>query len=390
MPVRRSAAARAAALAAGLLAALLLALPAGAQSMSTPARAALVKDMLSGAVLLEKDADEPLPPASMSKLMTLYMVFEALESGRLRLDDTFRTSKYASSIGGSRMFIRPGVAVSVENLLRGVVVQSGNDAAVALAEALSGTEEAFAELMNRRAAEMGLVNSHFANATGWPEPGHVMSVRDLAILGERIILDFPELYKMFAETEFTWENIDQRNRNPLLYADIGADGLKTGHTEEAGYGLVASAVRDGRRVMMVVTGLGTQGERRRESERLVNWAFRAFDTKVLHAAGEPVIDADVWVGQQSTVPLAPVRDVILTAPIGQLEKARVTAHYDAPLPAPIAAGDAVGRIEIAVPGLAPVSVPLAATEAVAPGGFLVRMEAAAELLVRRAIDAAGF
>ncbi|MEM8595743.1 MAG: D-alanyl-D-alanine carboxypeptidase family protein, partial [Pseudomonadota bacterium] len=357
-----------------------LAPSARAAEMATPARAAIVKDMRSGAILLEKNADEPLPPASMSKLMTLLVVFEWLENGRLRLDDTFRTSEYAASLGGSKMFIRAGEEVSVEDLLRGVVVQSGNDSAVALAEAIAGTEEAFATLMNRRVEELGIENAHFSNATGWPHPDHVMSVRALMEVGERIVLDHPDIYPMFAEEVFTWDGIEQRNRNPMLGRVEGADGLKTGHTQEAGYGLVASAIRDGRRVMLVVTGLDSVGQRRQETERLMNWAFRAFDTEVLQAAGEPVVEAETWVGATDRVPLAPVEDVILTVPIGTLDDTKLTAVYDGPLPAPIQAGDVVGQLEIAVPGLPVRRVDLAATTDVAPGGFLVRVEAAARLL----------
>jgi len=236
---------------AAVLAAIAFSYPAPAQEpqvQTTPARAAIVVDLTSGAVLLEKEADTPLPPASMSKLMTLDVVFEALESGRLSLDDTFRVSAYAASMGGSKMFIRDGETVSVADLLRGVIVQSGNDAAVALAEAISGTEAAFATLMNQRAEAMGLTHSNFSNATGWPDPQHMMSPRDLARLAERIITHYPDHYRIFSEESFTWDGITQRNRNPLLGVTEGADGLKTGHTEEAGYGLVASAIRDGRRI----------------------------------------------------------------------------------------------------------------------------------------------
>jgi D-alanyl-D-alanine carboxypeptidase (penicillin-binding protein 5/6) len=249
------------------------------QTQTTPARGAIVIDLTSGAVLLDKNADTPIPPASMSKLMTLEVVFEALETGRLALDDTFRTSVRAAAMGGSKMYIRSGKAVSVESLLRGVIVQSGNDAAVALAEAISGTEEAFAALMTQRAADIGLTNSHFANSTGWPDPQHRMSPRDLATLAERIITRYPQHYGIFAETEFTWDGVTQPNRNPLLGAGIGADGLKTGHTEEAGYCLVASARRGERRILLVVTGLESSQQRRQEAERLINWAARLSNSR---------------------------------------------------------------------------------------------------------------
>jgi D-alanyl-D-alanine carboxypeptidase (penicillin-binding protein 5/6) len=358
-----------------------------AQTQTTPARGAIVIDLTSGAVLLEKNADTPIPPASMSKLMTLEVVFEALETGRLTLDDTFRTSVRAAAMGGSKMYIRSGEAVSVENLLRGVIVQSGNDAAVALAEAISGTEEAFAVLMNQRAAALGLTNSHFANATGWPDPQHRMSPRDLATLAERIITRYPQHYSIFAETDFTWDGITQPNRNPLLGNGIGADGLKTGHTEEAGYCLVASAKRGERRILLVVTGLESPQQRRQEAERLINWAFRAFETTRLYKAGEPVAEAEVWIGAAGKVALVPARDLIVTAPYGMLAKAEISAHFSEPIEAPIAAGTELGRIEVALPGVTPVSVPLVAAEAVERGGITARLEAATRLLMRRLLAA---
>ena len=357
------------------------------QTQTTPARGAIVIDLTSGAVLLEKNADTPIPPASMSKLMTLEVVFDALETGRLALDDTFRTSERAAAMGGSKMFIRSGEAVSVENLLRGVIVQSGNDAAVALAEAISGTEEAFAALMNQRAADIGLAGSHFTNATGWPDQQHRMSPRDLATLAERIITRYPQRYAMFSEAEFTWDGITQNNRNPLLGNGLGADGLKTGHTAEAGYGLVASAKRGERRILLVVTGLESAQQRKQEAGRLINWAFRAFETTRLYKAGEPVAEAKVWIGAADTVALAPARDLIVTVPYGMLEKAEISAHFSEPVEAPVAAGAELGRLEVALPGVAPVSVPLVAAEAVERGGITARLEAAVRLLMKRLLAA---
>jgi D-alanyl-D-alanine carboxypeptidase (penicillin-binding protein 5/6) len=359
------------------------------QTQTTPARAAIVIDLTSGAVLLEKNADTPIPPASMSKLMTLEVVFDALETGRLALGDTFRTSERAAAMGGSKMFIRSGEVVSVDDLLRGVIVQSGNDAAVALAEAISGTEEAFAVLMNQRAADLGLTGSRFTNATGWPDPQHRMSPRDLAALAERIIVQYPKQYALFSETEFTWDGITQSNRNPLLDAGIGADGLKTGHTEEAGYGLVASAKRGERRILLVVTGLESVQQRSQEAERLINWAFRAFETTRLYKAGEPVAEAEIWIGAADRVALAPARDLIVTVPYGLLEKAEISAHLVEPVEAPVAAGAELGRLEVVLPGVTPVSVPLVAAETVERGGIAARLEAAARLLIRRLLSGEG-
>jgi serine-type D-Ala-D-Ala carboxypeptidase (penicillin-binding protein 5/6) len=357
------------------------------QTHDTPARAAMVVDLTSGATLLEKEADQPLPPASMSKLMTLYMAFEALDRGLISMDDEFRTSARAAAMGGSKMFIRDGELVSVENLLRGIVVQSGNDAAVALAEALAGTEEAFAARMNERAADIGLTNSYFANATGWPHPDQHMSMRDLVRLASLLIERFSQYYPMFAETQFGWDGVEQRNRNPLLGLGIGADGLKTGHTEEAGYGLVASAKRGERRVVMAIAGLDSAGARSHEAERLINWAFRAFETRQLYTAGEGLVEAPVWIGATPRVMLAPERDVTVTAPYGNIEKAALKIRYDAPVEAPVEAGQRIGSIEIAVPDLAPFSVPLVATAAVERGGFVARVQAAAELMLGEVIPA---
>ena len=356
--------------------------PAAAQALETPARAAIVVDLTSGAVLLEKNADAPLPPASMSKLMTLYMVFEALKEGRLTLEDRFPVSEKAWRMGGSKMFVRVGDRIRVADLLMGVTVQSGNDACVVLAEGLAGTEEAFAEQMNRRAAEIGLTDSHFLNATGWPDDGHVMSVRDLARLAERIVTEFPDHYRHFSIREFTWEDITQRNRNPLLDLGLGVDGMKTGHTEAAGYGLTASAERDGRRVVAVLAGLESVGQRKTEAEKIVSWAFREFRTGTLYPAGAPIAEAEVWIGDAPTVGLAPVADVVVTAPFAQADAVAARIVYDGPVPAPIAAGDVIARLVVTAPGMEPVSHPLAATADVGAGGVLARVEAAARLLLR--------
>jgi len=366
--------------------------PARAVEQSTPAGTAILVDLSSGAVLLEKNADRPVPPASMSKLMTLYVVFEALETGRIASDDVDEISPTAAAIGGSSMFLRPGERVSVENLVKGVAVQSGNDASVALAEALAGTEAAFAEYMTTRGREMGLENSVFVNATGWPHPDHRMTARDLATVAARLVRDFPERYRVFAREEFAFDGrvpANRFNRNPLLGLGIGADGLKTGHTEAAGYGLVASAERDGRRVVLVVTGLESTAQRRRESERLINWAFRAFETRRIYRAGEPVLEADVWIGAEPTVALAPERDVVLTVPLVGFGETGMTARYDAPVAAPVARGDRLGELTLSVTDMPDVTVPLVAATDVAAGGFGARFSAAASLLLDRVLPDGG-
>ncbi|MEM0943985.1 MAG: D-alanyl-D-alanine carboxypeptidase family protein [Pseudomonadota bacterium] len=351
---------------------------------TTPARAALVIDMATGAVLLEKDADEPLPPASMSKLMTLYMVFEALEQGRLSLDDTFAVSAKAQGMGGSTMYLDTRDKVSVEDLILGIIVQSGNDACVVVAEGLAGSEAAFADLMTQRGREIGLTGSVFANSTGWPHPDHRMTIRDLVTLSTRLIEDFPQYYPYFAETEFDFDGrapANRFNRNPLLGLDIGADGLKTGHTAEAGFGLTASALRNGRRVVLAVTGLETQAQRRQETERLVNWAFRAFEAHELYPAGTQLAEAEVWLGEEGSVPLVTAEEITAIVPAGRLGEAQLTARFDSPVEAPIAEGATLGTLEISAPGMAPVTVPLLAAHGVARGGFLARLTAAGRLVL---------
>ncbi|TVQ54628.1 MAG: D-alanyl-D-alanine carboxypeptidase [Rhodobacteraceae bacterium] len=375
---------RRAALPAAFAFAAALAAPPPAGAIETPARAAIVVDVTSGAVLLEKNADQPLPPASMSKLMTLNMVFEALQEGRLSEDDLLPVSERAWRKGGSKMFVRVGERIRVGDLLRGVTVQSGNDACIVLAEGLSGTEEAFAAAMNRRAPEIGLTNSNFRNASGWPEENHVMSVRDLATLAERIVTQFPEFHPLFSIREFTWEGITQQNRNPLLYLDMGADGLKTGHTSDAGYGLTATVEREGRRIVLVLAGLESAQQRRIEAEKLANWAFREFRTAPLFSAGQPVADAEVWIGASDRVTLAPESDIVVTVPIADAAALRARVSYDGPLPAPIVAGARVADLIVEAPGVEPMIFPLVAGEDVAAGGLTARVAAAARLLAARA------
>lgn len=347
-----------------------------ANALDTAARSAMVVDMSSGAVLLEKNVDAQLPPASMSKLMTLNMVFEALQQGRLSLDEKFRVSVKAWKMGGSKMFVREGDRIRIEDLIRGVIIHSGNDACVVLAEGLAGSEDAFAKRMTDRALELGMKNSTFANATGWPHPNHRMSARDLIFLSQRMIEEFPEYYHYFAETDFTWDKVKQNNRNPLLYLDIGADGLKTGHTEEAGYGLVGSAIRGDRRIAFIISGLDSSKSRSVESERLTTWAFREFKTGKIANAGQIVGEAEVWIGDADTVPLAPKDDVIATAPFGELDKMKVTVRYDGPIEAPIALGQPIAELIVERPGLPAVSTPLVAAAAVERGGLISRVTAA--------------
>ena len=363
-----------------LLAVLLLALPAAAQEFQTTAGSAIVIDHNTGQVLLEKDADVPLPPASMSKLMTLNMVFEALEDGRLTLDTELPVSEHAASYGGSTMFLDPRDRVRVEDLIEGVVVLSGNDATVVLAEALSpdGTEAGFARMMTERGPEIGLTNSTFLNSNGWPEAGHVMSAHDLAILAERIITVFPQYYVYFAETEYDFDGrspANRFNRNPLLRLDIGADGLKTGHTQEAGYGLVGSAVQGDRRVTFVISGIDSERARADESERIVNWAFRQFaEVRPFEGAGAPRLEAEVFMGEAPSVPLTAEGGVTILLPVVGREALTGEVVFDGPAVAPVAAGTRLAKLTLTHPGMPEVEVPLVAAADVARAGPLRRVQ----------------
>ncbi len=361
------------------LAALLGASPAWA--VETTAREAFLIDATTGRVLLEKDADVSMPPASMSKIMTTYMVFERLEDGRLSLDDELLVSEKAWRKGGSKMYVEVDKMARVEDLLRGVIVQSGNDACIVLAEGLSGTEEAFAEEMTRKGREIGLTGSSFTNSTGWPDPNQRMTARDLATLAQRIIADFPDYYHYYVETEFTYAGIRQWNRNPLLYKSLGADGLKTGHTEEAGYGLTASAVQGDRRLILVLNGLQSRKARAEESARLIGWAFREYGNYALFKPGETVEEAPVWLGAAPFVPLVAGDGVTVTLSRKARRDMQVKVVYEGPIPAPIAPGQELARLVISAPGEDTVVVPLQAGAAVERLGVLGRATAALEYLV---------
>lgn len=370
----------------------LVCLAAPVQAFETTATSAWVYDVNTSTVLMSKNAETALPPASMSKLMTLYMVFEALENGRLKLTDTLPVSTKAWQMGGSKMFVEPRDTPTVEQLIKGVIVLSGNDACVVLAEGLAGTEEAFARQMTERAKTLGLKHSVFKNSTGWPADGHVMSAEDLGILAMHIIQDFPQYYGDFALTEFRYMDrvpSNRFNRNPVLTLGIGADGLKTGHTQEAGYGLVGSAIQNGRRVIFVVSGLQSETARAEESERIVNWAFRQFSMETLVPAGDTVLEAPVWLGTKSRVGLTTRDGVNVLVPAGSKDQVKVEAVYESPIPAPIAKGDQVGRLVVTVPGAQDAITPLLAAEDVAEAGFAGRMKGAVMRLGHKAIEATG-
>ncbi len=361
-----------------------------AAAIETPARQAILLDMGTGAVLFEKNADEPMPPASMSKLMTVYLLLERLRDGRLKMDDTLPVSEKAwreggSASGGSTMFLEPGTSVKVEDLIQGIIVQSGNDASIVVAEGLANDEAAFAKEMTKRGRELGLRNTVFRNATGWPDPEHLSTARDLALLAQRTIEDFPQYYHYYSEKEFTYNGIRQANRNPLLYKDLGADGLKTGHTEASGYGLTASARKRDRRLILVINGLNDVRDRTRESERLISWGFRDFDNYALFKAGEQVSTAEVWLGKAENVALVVDRDLTVTLPNAARSEMKVSVAYDGPIPAPITEGDRLAVLKISAPGVETVEVPLVAGNSVEKLGFFGRLFAAVKHLVQEQI-----
>lgn len=366
-----------------------------ATAFETRASAAFVMDQTTGTVLLDKNADQPLPPASMSKLMTLYMAFEAVRRGKadggLDLNEELPVSEHAQSYGGSSMFLQSGETVRVEDLLRGIVVLSGNDACVVIAEALSpdGTEFGFARMMTQRAEQLGMENSTFTNASGWPQTGHLMSMRDLAILADRLITDFPEFYPLFAEKEFPFDNrvpSNRLNRNPVLSMGIGADGLKTGHTQEAGYGLVGSAKQGDRRIIFVVTGLESVAARAQESQAVVNWAFRQFSMRDIANAGQEFAQADVWMGATPKVGLVAAEDISVLMPALAADTIDAEVVFSGPVEAPIAKGDQLAELVFTPEGLPEKRLPLVADADVPSGGFVSRVTTAAMMLFNKLVN----
>ncbi|MEM9969669.1 MAG: D-alanyl-D-alanine carboxypeptidase family protein [Pseudomonadota bacterium] len=357
-------------------------------AFETPATAAFLYDVNTGTVLFEKNADVPLPPASMSKLMTLYMLFEALRDGRVTLDTTFAVSTKARQMGGSTMFLDETDRPTVESLIKGIIVQSGNDACVVVAEGLAGSEDAFARQMNARAPEIGLTNSVFVNSTGWPNPTHRMSMRDLGLLATRLIEDFPEYYGYFAleEYEFDGRSPSNRfNRNPVLGLGLGADGLKTGHTEEAGYGLVGSALQGERRVVFVFTGLESQAVRRQEAESFINWGFRQFVSKTVATAGQTLTGAPVWMGDHQEINIVAGEDIELLIPAVGQDSVSTTVEYTAPLEAPIQEGEQVAELIVTAPDMPERRIPLVSDRNVVRGGFLPRVRASSSILFDMAV-----
>lgn len=372
--------------AAAFAASLLAVLPAVAQPIETQAREAILVDPQTNTVLLNKNADESMPPASMSKLMTIYLLFDSIKEGRVSLDDKFRVSENAwrkggAASGSSTMFLPPNSEVRVEDLIRGIIVQSGNDACIVVAENLAGSEEAFARRMTEKARQLGMMHSTFSNSTGWPDPNQRMTAHDLAILAEHTIEDFPSFFHYYSEKEFTYNDIRQTNRNPLLYTYPGADGLKTGHTQEAGYGLTGTAVRDGRRLILVVNGLDSNKDRATETARILDWGFREFDNYKLFAAGDTVEIAPVWLGSMPTVEMKLGREIYLTMSRKARRDMKVTVRYQSPIPAPISAGQQIGTLTVEAPDFETLEVPLTAANDITQLGMFGRLGAALEFLL---------
>ncbi|HEX3882878.1 MAG TPA: D-alanyl-D-alanine carboxypeptidase family protein [Stellaceae bacterium] len=348
---------------------------------TTEARHAIIIETETGTVLFDKQADERMPPASMSKMMTAYVVFGLLKEGRAKLTDELPVSAEAWKTGGSKMFVPVGGRISIDNLLQGMIVQSGNDSCIVLAEGLAGSQAAFVDMMNAKAKEIGLVDSHFDNVDGLPDPEHWMTAHDLATLAWRTIQNFPEYYHYYSEKNFAFNNIDQGNRNPLLYTTPGTDGLKTGHTDESGYSLTASVMRGDRRIIVVENGLPSMKARGQEGQRLVEWAFREFNDYKLFSAGDKLDDAETWLGTQPKVPVVIKQDVLLTMPRRSRKDMKVTVSYTKPIPAPIQEGQQIGKVTITAPDVTTVEVPLYAGASVASIGTLGRMATVAAHLI---------
>ena len=362
--------------------------PALAQTIETSAPYVILIDYDSNTVLLEKNADKSVPPASLSKLMTMEVVFHAVKEGRLSLDDTFHISENAwrkggAVSGGSTMFAKLDSDIKLSDLIQGVIVQSGNDACIAIAEGMAGSEEAFATMLNERARELGLTNSHFANATGLPDPNHRMSMRDLAKLARYMIREYPDLYRYYSQAEFEWNGILQRNRNPLLREAPGADGMKTGYIRDSGYGLVGTTLRGGQRVILAMTGLETIRARAEEARKLIDWAYRSFEQIELLEADQKVGEARVFGGAKRWLRLVGDGPIRILLPRGQREKLKARIVYRGPILAPIEQGARVAELRVTTDVGVTLSVPLYAGENIEVGQVHQRaLDAVLDLITR--------
>jgi serine-type D-Ala-D-Ala carboxypeptidase (penicillin-binding protein 5/6) len=350
------------------------------------AAAYILEDAATGTVLASKNIDEQLPPASLTKIMTSYIAARELESGRIHLTDDVPISVHAWQAEGSRMFIREGTTVKLGDLLKGIVIQSGNDASIAVAEYIAGSEDAFAEMMNQQAQALGMTSSHFVNAEGLPKEGHHTTVRDLATLTRALIRDYPDHYKLYAERSFRFNDIDQANRNRLLWRDRTVDGVKTGHTEEAGFCLVASALREGMRLISVVMGTDSDEARMRESQKLLAYGFRYYETPRLYEPGVALRSADVWYGEVNDVPLGVTAPVYVTIPRGRYADLKAETNITRVIKAPVAEGESCGELRVLLDDKLIVEAPLVAQNDVAEAGFFKRLWHAIYLFFRELLS----
>ncbi|RST86970.1 D-alanyl-D-alanine carboxypeptidase [Aquibium carbonis] len=366
---------------------LILVLPVQAQLFETRAEQAFLIDAETGTVLYAKDADKPIPPASLAKLMTMEVVFHALKSGRLSMDDEFLVSENAWRTGGapsgtSTMFAAIRSSIRLEDLIQGVVVQSANDGCIIIAEGMAGSEENFAQLMTERARRIGLSTSVFRNSTGLPAEGQIVTVRELALLAHHIWREYPEYYRYYSQTEFTWNRIRQTNRNPLLRMDIGADGLKTGYTAESGYAIVGSVERQGRRIFAALSGLPSENARAEEARRILDWGMRAFEKREIYTADEVVGEAKLYGGEKGGVALKAKAPVAIFVPITNRDRLVARIVYEGPLQAPVEEGMAVGTLKVWIGDTLSQETPLYTAESVGTGSLHSRaIDAIGELLV---------
>ena len=350
-------------------------------AFETTSKQAILVDVATGTVLFEKNADDRMAPSSMSKMMTIYQVFDALKEGSLSLDDKFLVSEKAWRKGGSKMYVSVNTRVNVEDLLKGVIVQSGNDASIVIAEGLASSEAAFALELNELAKKLSMNNSSFVNSSGWPDPDHYTTARDLSKLAIATINNFPDYYHYYSQKSFTFSGIKQFNRNPTLYRKLGADGLKTGRTQTAGFGLTASAIRKDRRLVLVLNGLPSSKARANESARILDWGYRVFDNYPLFKTGETVTDALVWMGESSKVPLLIQQDLTITLPRKARKSMKVTAIFNQPIQAPIKIGDKLAVLKVEATGQKSLEIPLFSGADVNRLGILLRFGAAIKYIL---------
>ena len=352
-----------------------------ANNFSSKANFASVIDFETGAILYEKNSNSKIYPASMSKLMTLYILFEEIQNGSFSLDSKLDVSEKAWRKGGSKMFLEPGERVAVKDILKGIIIQSGNDACIVVAENISGTEESFADLMNQRAAELGLKNSNFTNSTGWPDENHYMTASDLAILSSKIIKNFPEFFHLFKEKNFTYNNISQNNRNPLLFSYNFADGLKTGYTEDSGYSLAATAIKNNRRLILIISGLESEKERKKESKKLFEWAFKNYTNIKLYKKNDIVQQVDVWIGKKAVTDLYSNQDIIFTIKKENKKKFDAKVIFNNPIIAPINTKTVYGKIVISNTIKGNIEYPLYSREEISKAGFFKKITTAISYLI---------